>query len=394
MPRQCSEKSKYHKNPEYICNPQSGRYVKRTGPTGQKLLGNNRVRRRSKKKDNINMHIYKNYVDHMEEYGYTVIPISWMTPNILKNIRIDMMNTIKKFPEYKPDTKMWVMGGFSAFCNPASFHNPFVRVMRMCAMKEMIPFFKEYINILPNPKQWKLEQIIDRLLYRPAGISATAESWHRDEASLAHDTDKILGGWWNFDDTSQYFSCVPGTHKGIRGHAGFAPIKDKKEKELYNKNKVKVEIPPGHIMIFYEHLVHEVLAKKVKHDMYRLFLGWRITKSIDSLYPLDTRFKDQSVMPLKSNQIPPMYAVLHWTNWRNKITKFSENFKDICIEAKRVKNGKDKGKTYDVVHRNMWSLKEYGFPLYPDYSKEEIAIYKPNRSWKLKCKDNYKTYKL
>lgn len=40
MPRQCSNKSKYHDNPLYICNTVSGRYVLRSGPAGQKILGN------------------------------------------------------------------------------------------------------------------------------------------------------------------------------------------------------------------------------------------------------------------------------------------------------------------------------------------------------------------
>lgn len=338
--------------------------------------------------------MYKFHVDFMEKNGYVIIPVPWMTPKEREKVRKDMMKTIKTFPEYTHISNTYVLGGFRAFNNPASFHNEFVRTMRMCAIKELIPFFKEYVKTLPNPKKWKLEQVVDRLMYRPKGVSATAESWHRDEAPLAKDSDKILGGWWNFNDFDQEFSCVPKTHKSVRGHYGFAAIKDKELKKKYNKEKIKVIIPPGSIIVFYEHLVHEVLAKKSKQDIYRLFLGWRLTKSSESLYFLDNKLRDQAVMPLKSNQIPRMYASLHWTHWRDKIVDFTRNIKNQCVESKRVKSGKDKGKIYDIVHVNMKSLKEYGFPLYNPYIKEEIEILKPNRIWKLKCGEIYKEFNL
>jgi hypothetical protein len=369
--RQCSEKSKYRDNQNYICNPASGRYVKKDGLTGMKLTNNMTI-----------------YVESLENNGYAVIPVDRMDTDMRKRIRKEMMDTMKEFPEYihsKIKNNKYVMGGFSALGNPASFHNEFVRKMRMLAMSEMVPLFKEYIKQLDGGG-WKLEQLIGRLLFRIKGVSATAESWHRDEAALAHKSDKTFGGWWNFDDYDQFFSCVPGTHKGIRGHSGFAPIKNKEEKKQYNKDKIKLRIPPGHIMIFYEHLVHEVLAKKSKENMHRLFLGWRVTKSKDSLYPIDVKLKNQAVIPLKSNQVPPMYATLHWTNWRHRIVEFSEAFRPECIESRRVKNGKDEGKSYDVVHRHMLSLKDYGFKLYPEYSKEEISMHKPNTKWKLSKK--------
>lgn len=383
--KECSKKSKHYNNPSYICNPQSGRYVKKDGKIGREI--SNKIksikRKRSLKRRSSNRVNIEMSVNSLETNGYAVIPVYWMTEKNRKEVRKEMLETMNKFPEYIHNKRrVYVMGGFSALCNPSSFHNKFVRKMRMYAMSELVPFFSEYIKKIGG-NGWKLEQVIDRMLYRPKGISATAESWHRDEAALALEDDRIFGGWWNFDDYDQYLSCVPGTHKGIRGHTGFAPIRNKEEIKEYNKNKIALRIPPGHIMIFYEHLVHEVLAKKSKQDMHRLFLGWRVTRSKESLYPIESRLTDQAVMPLKSNQIPPMYATLHWTNWRNKILEFSEGFRLECIESKRVKNGKDKGKTYDIVHRHMWSLKDYGFDMYPTYRKEEISMYKPNTQWKL-----------
>jgi hypothetical protein len=59
---------------------------------------------------------------------------------------------------------------------------------------------------------YKLEQLIDRLMYRPKGASATAESWHRDNTPGAQPSDHTFGGWWNLDAETQKFSYARGTH--------------------------------------------------------------------------------------------------------------------------------------------------------------------------------------
>ena len=324
-------------------------------------------------------------IEKLENDGYLVINPKWLNIKSLKNIRKQMDLEINRFPEFTSTKGDLVLGGFKALNNPSSFHNLFVRKMRACAMLTMVPVFKEYIDKLENSESWKLEQVIDRMMLRPKGVSASAESWHRDEAKLALDDDKIFGGWWNFNDESQYFSCVPGTHKGIVGHSGFAAIKDKKEIELLKNKKVLVEIPAGCIMIFYEQTIHEVLAKKSKTDIYRLFLGWRVTKSSKSLYPIQKLLNEQGVMPLKSGQMPPMYATLHWTNWREKIVDFSSNINPKCLEMKKVESGKDKGKEYKIVERYLKSLAHYGFKMYRPYNEQEIGILLPSREWTVNC---------
>ena len=51
----------------------------------------------------------------------------------------------------------------------------------------------------------------------------------------------------------------------------------------------------------------------------------------------------------------------------------------------KVIAGKDKGKTYDIVQRNMQSLKDYKLKLYKPYSKNEIDLLKPSTNWTVDC---------
>ena len=226
------------------------------------------------------------------------------------------------------------------------------------------------------------------MMYRVYKEKPTAESWHRDEAPNSLKNDKIFGGWWNLDSKDQYFSCVPGTHKVVDTHSGFNQITTE-ESESYKEKKEKIVVPPGHIIIFYEKIVHEVFGKSSPKDgIVKLFLGWRLTNSKKSLIDqkleqpvLKDYLKTQAVIPLKSGQIPHLYTNYHWTRFRSKIEQFSEKFKHVCKENKKVKSGKEKDKSFLVIHQEMKSLEEYNLEKYPDYSEDEIKMHYPNKRW-------------
>ena len=101
-------------------------------------------------------------------------------------------------------------------------------------MAEVIPLFGLMVSKEEKQgKRYKLEQLFDRMMYCLPGTGPSAESWHRDEAKEAKDSDLLFGGWWNLDETDQIFSCVPKTHNDVTGHAGFAKITDRAKKAEY-----------------------------------------------------------------------------------------------------------------------------------------------------------------
>lgn len=336
----------------------------------------------------------------LKEDGYVVIPAPAFDARKkreeARSIAIYVLSNMPEFKDTKAIDEPFVLGGFAALGNASAFHNNFVRLMRQYAMVEVLPLFR---HMAAGDPTVRLEQIIDRMLYRAKGDQATAESWHRDESTTATPTDTIFGGWWNLDDTDQSFSCVPGTHKGVMGNSGFATIKDKEAKKALKAKAVTVRIPPGHILVFYERIVHEVVSQKAKATMYRLFLGWRLTHETTPLIPdLEERLRKKAVMPLKSGQTPPMYALLHWTNWRSKIVAFSDGIRDLdeFKEVRVVGSGEEKGKAYHIVRRFMPSLE--GVAALPEdsrkrkphelcgppYKKREIYMHRPMREWVLR----------
>jgi len=325
----------------------------------------------------------------LEELGYNVIPFVTNT----EELRNEMIQTCEEYPEYKTQESgnLYVMGGFAAQGNPASFHNPFVRRLREMCMVEIllsgaVPKFSD---------DQKIEHIIDRLMLRRKGSRPGAESWHRDEAKGTNPGDAVYGGWINLDSSEQYFSCIPGTHRESKdSQGGFAKISREESVKLKPYKRV-VTIPPGSILIFNEDIVHEVLPTASGKDSYRLFLSWRVSSSETPLIAnIDSIIEDQGVVPIKSGQIPAMYSKLHWTNWWDRLNAFSTMFKEVCRCQITVKCGNNAGDVRNLVYRHMPSLKQLQLELYPEYMDHEKQMLHPHNKFELRRRgsNSFKTY--
>ena len=160
-----------------------------------------------------------NLADQLYEDGVVVITSAFLLQNLPKYRN----EFFKQFPEFKihpglndlvKDTTERVLrygiGGTSFIGNPSVFHAPFFRKMREIIMYIAIEqVFRDYKNTYLD-SSFNIEQIIDRIMIRPPKDVATAEAWHRDESpksDVIHG-DLTFGGWINYDNESQYFSCV------------------------------------------------------------------------------------------------------------------------------------------------------------------------------------------
>lgn len=186
-----------------------------------------------------------------------------------------------QFPEFKrkegaPElngagTKLiYCLGGFAALANPASFHAPIIRKLRGACLGAAVR--GAFRRALAEDTDIKLEVLFDRLMIRQPWQKPAAEAWHRDltPEPIKKPGDRIYGGWLNLDTEPQYFSHVPGTHAVVAQVAGRTDDVVKpaghhrctaEESTEYATKKKRLVVPPGHLIIFSQDIIHEIVAE-------------------------------------------------------------------------------------------------------------------------------------
>jgi len=371
----------------------------------------------------------QNALENLLFVGVATVPVYQLSE--LDKLNSEFDAACHSFPEYartsankNKDGKdiLYVLGGFAAFGNPASFHNTFVRKLRQkanTAVKKNL--FSPLLESYPDPsysKNVRSQVLFDRMMWRPPMQEPTAEAWHRDIMSKdiadVKPGDIIFGGWVNTSKQNQGFSFIPGSHLNVDLYklksGGFAepgfiydkPIdKTKKEikttndikkkdelkeklkelrkkrkdlYELFKKYKTRAVVPPGHAIIFPQYVLHEVVSKGVNHDVKRVFTGYRLTTSKDLLIVdkktrkpvLEENIKTQSIMRLGGGMRPPMYSANHGMSFLRK--------KFFIFGSKNPKHGK-KAKPADQIKETTVSWSENTF-------KDVCIITRPSRNGK------------
>lgn len=145
-------------------------------------------------------------------------------------------------------------------------------------------------------------------------------------------------------------------------------------------NKQRYEIPPGHVVIFPQYIIHEVVSKKADRDMMRVFTGWRTTSETTFLHAdMRERFLRQAIIPLASGQLPPMYSANHISFLKNKPFKpIPKNDVKVTVETWSRASIKDVFVVDKIAQRFMESLKTSGVAMYDPYTESEIREYMPS----------------
>ena len=294
---------------------------------------------------------------HLETHGYVVVPFLFGDEKIEQKFD----RTLLTFPEYSEHahrvSRRYILSKFGAYGNPSSFHNPLVRSLRKRYGKVLEKLFPQ------RPKQI----LMDRMCMRLKGDVLGKEGYHRDQALAT--TNTVFGGWMNLnDEVVQHFACVPKTHTSKENGTGFIKISPEKSKE-YQAQEVIVEIPPKHLIIFYQNIIHRVAGGKVQDDIKRLFIGFSIQSSPGvplQVVDFSTYIANQGVPPLPSGVRPQMLENNHlcYPKNREKAVLWSQKtFKPECMNA-------EKG----YVERHMRSLREMGLRMYAEYSEEDKRV--------------------
>ncbi|CAN0347700.1 unnamed protein product, partial [Phaeothamnion confervicola] len=221
------------------------------------------------------------FVDDIIRDGVAVVPVLDERETTL--FRDAFIAAEKQFPEFlhtaAAEQLPYVMGGFGAYASASSFHNAYVRTLRIYTAKTMVTFFKKLAkrmdtsnpireNTSMDPEgKWYFQPLFDRMCKRHKGSSVSSESPHRDlnpqivtpippgiDQFLPAQYDYAFGGWLNLDERGrdQFFTCVKKTHrdhvtlKKKRGaESGFAT---EEPKEVVAD---RIIVPPGQTVIFF-----------------------------------------------------------------------------------------------------------------------------------------------
>lgn len=309
--------------------------------------------------------------------GFVTIPTA--APQPLLGALFDQ--ALLELPEYLPDAPSYALGGFGALGTPSSFHHPHVRALREVAYAHALPVFRA-LRSITNPA-FKLEHLVDRMLFRAPGVHPTRECFHRDTCPDASKGDFIFGGWLNLDAVAQTFSAVPGSHTPGENHGQGFDVVGKEEQQQYRAAARRITVPPGHLLIFFENIVHEVEGTAAPHAVARLFTAFRLTCCDAPLVRnVEELLQAQAVIPLKSGQVPPMFAKLHWVNRRGVL----EAFTLACLKPEhramaQVGSGAHKGEWVTiprVVDMKTRAMPAPHSPPFVAYSACELVQYRPH----------------
>lgn len=347
-------------------------------------------------------------------YRTGVIAIPFLSEEELAVEQQGYLEAMREFPEYKrhldnPDLTpngeqlIYVLGKFAALGNPSSFHAPWIRNLRMKAYrivreKILLPILNS--RIAHRFENGYTEMLCDRLMHRLPGQAPEAESFHRDviPAEFINESDEIFGGWINLDSTNQYFSAVRGSHLGVSLHRlqpGFARVPND-QIPLVKPYATKkpgpfgpIACPPGHMILFPQYIVHQVMGVPATHIMKRLFTGWRLCSTPNTLHPGKiNRLEAQAIMPLPSNQMPPMFSLHHGSAWMNRqfhpisrtnpIEYSTGGWLQDTFKATILRPDLRSLRFLDSLqHYEANSTSEDDIKMYQPYSQEELALYRP-----------------
>lgn len=356
------------------------------------------------------------YARHLHEHGVIAVPVFDEERRAKYEQRV--FDAMDEFPEYKRSGRkvQRVLGGFGALGNPSSFHHPTIQALRAKVKEDIsVPLFRRY----RRRAGLRLEVLFDRLCVRCEDFGApTKETWHRDVYDGPKyglrplpEKDEVFGGWINLSSQDQRFVGIVGSHVGEtardaqRQGGGFAQLSEEQiraervnERLAAQSNRTfgsiradangHVLVPPGHMLIFYQRLLHSVAGgKQPKEPQLRLFFGHRLTTEETPLFPLDAVLTNNAVPRIASGQVPPMYSQNHYI-WFSKDKDYREwgeaTFKSKCLFRRQTPTGVPYHTPGSANDRNphanrertMPSLGEMGFGTY-EYTRRTTRALMP-----------------
>ena len=343
-------------------------------------------------------------------YGYAVVPF----PNEIRE-KFSVIQFLREQREFTTvdENQLFVLGGFQALANPSSYHHPLRRELMEDVYDYMATIFANVFENSAFSDYKYFSMIPDRFGIRRNDQQVGAESWHKDQSLDAERSRNaiVFGGWINLDpigsDKMQYFNCIPGesvlpnrTEEFYTENMakGFNALKE--DLPALDRRRARIEVPPGHLVIFNELLTHEVAQGKSKKkgegynpnlNSYRCYLKWFLSKDKKPYWKpqrLNNFFEKQTQIGMSIHQPDaPFYASAHYSTSQPLLAEISnrviepiktfsmKNYEDRMMAARFMGTpGKGMSKISEETPRTGlvdWNL------AFPAYTPEQLRIYEP-----------------
>ena len=299
------------------------------------------------------------------EQGYTVLSLP-------EGPTAECVNAFRQYlgeiPELKPDcrrapdgTRDYSAGSFGALNFASAFHCPAACKIDEVITENLCPVFED----VARSGGWGFWELIpDRLCYRTK--PQPRESWHTDNTAGAVTTNEfyVLVVVNLSVDKDRVFTCVPGTHSlSARLEGGyFTPEADQAQ---WAAREVQVHIPPGHVMLVAENIVHRITGDRKYLPAMNKFSGIRFSNEALQWCPENIgRMERQEPLIHKGGQVAPLYPKLWLTNWPHKLQAYADELDPRLVEPYTYKTGFKKGRSIRKPVAEPLGLCELGTP-YP-----------------------------
>ncbi len=274
-------------------------------------------------------------------------------------------------------------GGYGATGHPSGFHDLFARQARRTLFEQAKPVFKAYVGLVGKPMYWAA--LFERNRYRPWGKTTAPSMIVRKQSPKVAFGTEVFGSFVNLSSVPVVFTCILGSHKDLPaweavGTTDRLPPSADAAFDL-TKRLQNVMVPPGHTILFFQHLWQRILSTPARTvDHLHLLMAYTLSPSPELMFDVEQVIREQGVPLIKSGQRPPLYDKLHVSFQSRTFTTCGDQketllswSQDTFVDAFLTKT--PTGKV--IVKREAPSLLEAGLPMHPEYSEDDKAIFKP-----------------
>jgi hypothetical protein len=325
-------------------------------------------------------------------HGVVVMPM--FSPDQCSDMRERYQAALAQAPEFRKGC--WplvpVAGGYGATGHPSGFHDPFAREAREKLYDSALPVFQQYAALVKASRgdgdDLFFAALFERNKYRVPGRRTEASGICRKQSPHLVKGTEVFGSYVNVGEEAHGFTCVPGSHKDMNGWDAQGPDDWKPstvaEANLHYKALKIVRVPPGHCIIFFQHLLQCLLPERPRRKTCLLLLqSYTLSPDPSPMFPVDQVIAEQGVPVIKSGQVPILYDKLHavsfmgrrFTIWAGVQKNLCEWSQDTFVDAflDKLPDGRV------VAKRVAPSLEKAGLPKHPPYTAKDLALFHPAR---------------